>query len=43
MPEIPGNLMCPVSSFEKYVAKLNDHCSRFWQRPRDTFTDFDEH
>ena len=43
MPEIPGNLMCPVSSFEKYVTKLNDHCIRFWQRPRDTFADSDEH
>jgi len=33
MYETPGYQGCPVSSFEKYVSKLNVDCSAFWQAP----------
>jgi hypothetical protein len=28
MPEIPNSPLCPVTSFEKYVSKLNPKCNR---------------
>ena len=39
MPEMPGNPLCPVASFEKYIMKLNPLCDRLWQRAKDSFTD----
>ena len=33
MYHMPGNLWCPVASFEKYVAKLNGGSDDFWQKP----------
>lgn len=33
MPEIPGNHMCPVKSFEKYVSHLHPEGSFLWQSP----------
>jgi hypothetical protein len=41
MPERPGDPLCPVASFERYVSKLNPNSSRLWQYPKDTFTDDD--
>lgn len=37
----PGNINCPVFSFEKYVSKLNPNKDDFWQRPTDSFS-FDD-
>ncbi|XP_070177433.1 uncharacterized protein [Littorina saxatilis] len=37
MPEIPGSLLCPVKTFDKYIKKLHPGCERLWQRPRDSF------
>ena len=37
MPEMPGNPLCPVLSFEKYLEKLNPKCERLWQRPKASF------
>lgn len=31
MPEIPGNDLCPVKSFEKYVSHLHPEGSALWQ------------
>ena len=41
MPEIPGNNICPVSTYIKYVSKLNNNCNRLWQRSKDSFHDDD--
>jgi len=30
---LPGNPLCAVTSFEKYVAKLNRELDNFWQKP----------
>ena len=37
MPEMPGNPICPVASFESYLNKLNPNCDRLWQRPKSSF------
>ena len=37
MPEMPGNPMCPVLSFENYLEKLNPNCDRLWQRPKASY------
>ena len=38
MPEMPpGNPLCPVLSFQRYLEKLNPNCDRLWQRPRASF------
>ena len=34
MPEAQGNPRCPVSSYEKYISKLNGDLERLWQRPK---------
>ena len=31
----PGNINCPVASFESYISKLNQKCEALWQRPND--------
>ncbi|VDI78561.1 Hypothetical predicted protein [Mytilus galloprovincialis] len=41
MPENSGSEYCPVSSFEKYVNKLNPECDKLWQRPKDQFWEED--
>jgi hypothetical protein len=41
MPEIPGNNICPMSTYIKYVSKLNNNCNRLWQRSKDAFHDDD--
>ena len=41
MPEIPGNNICPVSTYIKYVSKLNKNCNRLRQRSKDSFDDDD--
>jgi hypothetical protein len=33
----PGNLLCPVTSFEKYMQKLNRDVDCFWQKPNNHF------
>lgn len=33
MPEIKGDKMCPVRSFEMYLSLLNLRCNSLWQRP----------
>lgn len=33
MPEIPGNSLCPVKSFEKYVSHLHPEGTSLWQAP----------
>ena len=35
----PGYPRCPVSSFEKYVSKLHQDCTAFWQKPDTCFTE----
>jgi hypothetical protein len=42
MPEEPGSVYCPVSSFEKYLSKLNKKTDRLWQYPKDSYCDTDE-
>ena len=42
MPENPGNNICPVSTYIKYVSKLNKNCNRLRQRSKDSFHDDDE-
>ena len=37
MSEMPGNLMCPVLSFENSLEKLNPKCGRLWQRPKSSY------
>jgi hypothetical protein len=37
MPEKPGDPTCPVTSYEKYLAKLNPELNRLWQFPLDSF------
>ena len=37
MPEMLGNPMCPVLSFEKLLEKLNPKCDRLWQRPKASY------
>lgn len=39
MPQSPESEHCPVSSFVKYMSKLNPHCNRLWQYPRASFLD----
>ena len=39
MPEMPGNPLCPVASFEKYCSKLHPSCDRLWQRAKNSFLD----
>ena len=34
-----GHPLCPVSSFRKYINKLNATCDDLWQRPNDVYTD----
>ena len=41
MPEAPGNPMCPVASFERYISKLNPKCDRLWQHPLGSYQDKD--
>ncbi|VDI46251.1 Hypothetical predicted protein [Mytilus galloprovincialis] len=41
MPGNSGSEYCPVSSFEKYVNKLNPECDKLWQRPKDQFLEED--
>ena len=41
MPEAPGNPMCPVASFERYILKLNPKCDRLWQHPLGSYQDKD--
>ena len=31
MPEIPGNLLCPVLLFQKYLEKLNQEQVFYWR------------
>ncbi|XP_046584546.1 uncharacterized protein LOC124291570 [Haliotis rubra] len=38
MPEIPNSELCPVSSYLKYIEKLNPDLNRLWQYPKDSFT-----
>lgn len=38
MYELPGNMNCPVLSFEKYVSKLKPNKDDLWQRPRNSFS-----
>jgi len=33
MYHVPGSPTCPVTSFEKYVSKLNSELDDFWQKP----------
>ncbi|XP_053390634.1 uncharacterized protein LOC128553491, partial [Mercenaria mercenaria] len=37
MYELPGDVNCPVASFEKYLSKLNPGIDCLWQRPLDSF------
>ena len=37
MPEMPGNPMCPVTSFEKYLSKLHPGTDRLWQKARNSY------
>ena len=39
MPEAPGHNLCPVSSFKKFIDKLNRRCDRLWQKPRQIVKD----
>jgi hypothetical protein len=41
MPAIPGNPLCPVASFTKYLEKLHPRNDSLWQRPRDSFIESD--
>ena len=34
---------CPVSSFEKYVAKLHPDCNSFWQKPNENMKSEESH
>ena len=36
-----GTILCPVSSFQKYLSKLNPKCNALWQRPKDSFDEND--
>ena len=33
----PGDPLCPVKCFQKYIAKLNPSCDALWQRPLETY------
>lgn len=37
MYEVPGDVNCPVTSFEKYLSKLHPKIDCLWQRPLDSF------
>lgn len=39
MYELPGDDMCPVASYTKYLTKLHPDNQALWQRPCDDFTD----
>jgi len=41
MYETPGLPRCPVTSFEKYISKLNGDCLAFWQKPKRPFKEND--
>ena len=41
MPEMPNSPLCPISSFMKYVSKLNPRCEYLWQQAKDTVQDCD--
>lgn len=41
MYETPGEPICPVQLYEKYISHLNPMCSRLWQRTRDSYSDED--
>jgi hypothetical protein len=36
-----GSMMCPVSSFEKYLSKRNSKSSALFQHPKSSFCDDD--
>jgi hypothetical protein len=36
-----GSIMCPVSSFEKYLSKRNSKCSALFQHPKSSFCNDD--
>ena len=37
----PGDPLCPVKSFQKYISKLHPSCDALWQRPLETFNEND--
>ena len=37
MYETPQSSLCPISSFETYLNRLNPSCDAFWQRPKKSF------
>jgi len=39
--ETPGLPRCPVTSFEKYISKLNGDYLAFWQKPKSKFNEND--
>ena len=41
MYELPGNPLCPVASFRKYITKLNPKNPWLWQKPLDAFDEDD--
>ena len=34
MPQIPGNKLCPVETFLKYLSHLSPMCEDLWQQPK---------
>lgn len=38
----PGDVMCPVTSFKKYLSKLHPDIEDLWQRPLDSFEENSE-
>jgi hypothetical protein len=41
MPEMGDHPLCPVTSYERYLAKLHPESNCLWQRPRDTYLESD--
>ncbi|XP_021359161.1 uncharacterized protein LOC110454115 [Mizuhopecten yessoensis] len=41
MYDKPGDPRCPVAAFKKYVDKLHNENSNFWQRPKKTVNEYD--
>lgn len=37
MYALPGNILCPVASFQLYLSKLHPNCEALWQRPLNSF------
>lgn len=35
LTERPGDPLCPVRSYEAYLARLNPNCQSLFQRPKD--------